>query len=79
MELISGIIDTTQYENITSPQNNVKSTRTNIHKVQQRRSRVRMYTNCKGDYVNLEGGDDDYGDVVVDVYEYVPPQEERWR
>jgi hypothetical protein len=38
-----------------------------------------MYTNYKGDDVNLEGGDDDYGDVVVDVDEDMPPQEERWR
>jgi hypothetical protein len=61
MIMISGIMETTQYKNITSPQNNLKSPSTNMHKVQQRQSRVLIYKKCEGDDVDL-GDDDGDGD-----------------
>jgi hypothetical protein len=64
MIMTSGIMNTTQYENITLPQNNLESPSTSMHRVQQRRSRVPIYTNCEEDDVDL-GGDDD-GDVAID-------------
>jgi hypothetical protein len=64
MIMTSGIMNTTQSENITSPQNNLKSPNTSMHRVQQRRSRVPIYTNCEGDTVDLR--EDDDGDVAVD-------------
>jgi hypothetical protein len=48
MAMISGIMNTTQCENITSPQNNLESLSTNMHKVKGRRCRVLIYTNCEG-------------------------------
>jgi hypothetical protein len=65
-------LDTTQFENIYLPQNNLKSPSTNIHKVEQRQSRVLIYT-CKGDNVDLRGNDDGDGDVGVDVDEEISP------
>jgi hypothetical protein len=68
MIMTSGIMNTTQYENITLPQNNLESPSISMHRVQQRRSRVLIYTNCEEDDVDL-GGDDDGdgdGDVAVD-------------
>jgi hypothetical protein len=37
-----------------------------MHRVQQRRFRVPIYTNYEGDDVDLGGNDDGDGDVVVD-------------
>jgi hypothetical protein len=37
-----------------------------MHKVQQRRSRVLIYTNYEKDDVNIEGDDDGDGDVAMD-------------
>jgi hypothetical protein len=64
--MTSGIINTTQSKNITSPQNNLESSNTNMYRVQQRRSRVLIYTNCDGDNVDLGGDRDGDGDVAVD-------------
>jgi hypothetical protein len=66
MIMTSGIMNTTQYENITLPQNNLESPSTSMHRVQQRRSRVPIYTNCEEADVDLEGDDDGDGDVAVD-------------
>jgi hypothetical protein len=63
--MISGIINRTQYENITSPQNNLELHK---HKHAQgliRWSRVPIYTNCKGNYVDIRGDDDVDGDVAI--------------
>jgi hypothetical protein len=51
-----------QFENITSPQNILVSPSTSMHRVQQRRSRVSIYTNYKGDDVDLRENDDGDGD-----------------
>jgi hypothetical protein len=46
-----------------------------MHKVKQRRSRVPIYTNYEGDYIDLESDDD----VVVDGDEETPPDaNESW-
>jgi hypothetical protein len=37
-----------------------------MHRVQQRRSRVPIYTKCEGDGVDLRGDDGGDGDVAVD-------------
>jgi hypothetical protein len=62
MIMTSGIMNTTQSKNITTPQNNLESPSISMHRVQQRQSRVPIYTNCEGDDVNLRGDDD----VAVD-------------
>jgi hypothetical protein len=65
-------MNTTQSENITSPQNNLETPSISMHMVQQRRSRVPIYTKCEGDEINL-GGDDD-GDVTIDDEDASSPQ-----
>jgi hypothetical protein len=67
-------MDTTQSKNIISPKNNLKSPSTYMHKAQQRRSRVPIYTNYVGYYINLEGGGDSDGDVVEDDDEEISPR-----
>jgi hypothetical protein len=64
--MISGIINKTQYKNITSSQNSLESPNTNMYRVQQRRSRVLIYTNCEGDDVDLGGDGDGVFVVAVD-------------
>jgi hypothetical protein len=63
MIMTSGIMNTTQDENITSPQNKLKSPSTNMHRVQQRRSKVPIYTNCEGGDIYLGRDDDGDGDA----------------
>jgi hypothetical protein len=65
MIMTSGIMNTTQSENITSPENNLESPSINMHRVQHRQSRVLIYTNCEGSDVDLGGNEDD-GDVAID-------------
>jgi hypothetical protein len=65
MIMAGGIMNTTQSENITSPQNNLESPSTRMHRVQQRRSGVLIYTNNEGDDIDLGGDDNGDGDVVV--------------
>jgi hypothetical protein len=48
-------MNATQSKNITSPQNNIEPPSINMHKVQQRQSRVPIYTNYEGDNSILEG------------------------
>jgi hypothetical protein len=74
MIMTSGIMSTTTCENIISPQNNLESPSTNMHIVQQRRSRVPIYTNYVGDDINLGGDDDGDADVVVDDEDGTSPQ-----
>jgi hypothetical protein len=64
--MTSSIMNTTQSENIPSPQNNLKSPSTSMHMVQQRQSRVPIYSNCEVDDVDLGGDDVGDHDVVVD-------------
>jgi hypothetical protein len=66
MIMTSSIMNTTQSKNITSPQCNLESPSTSMHRVQQRRPRVPIYTNCEGDDVDLGGDDDGDGIVAVD-------------
>jgi hypothetical protein len=68
MIMTSGIMNRTQYENITSPKNNLESPSTSMHRVQQIGSRVSIYTNCEGwgSDADLRGDDDGDGDVAVD-------------
>jgi hypothetical protein len=62
--MTSGIMNSTQYEYITSQQNNLESPNASMHRVRQRRSWVPIYTNYEGDNFDI-GGDDD-GDVAID-------------
>jgi hypothetical protein len=62
MIMTSSIMNKPQFENITSPQNILVSPSTSMHRVQQRRSRVLIYTNYKGDDVDLGENDDGDGD-----------------
>jgi hypothetical protein len=55
MIMTSGIMNTTQSKNMTSPENNLKSPSTSMPKVQQRQSRVPIYTNYESDDVDLKG------------------------
>jgi hypothetical protein len=55
MIMTSGIMNTAQYDNITSPENNLESPSTSMHRVQQRRSRVLIHTNCARGDVDLGG------------------------
>jgi hypothetical protein len=66
MIMTSGIMNTTQSENINSPKNNLESPSTSMQRVQQRRSRVPIYINFEGDDVDLGEDDDGDGDVAVD-------------
>jgi hypothetical protein len=66
MIMTSGIMNTTQSENINSPKNNLESPSTSMQRVQQRRSRVPIYINFEGDDVDLREDDDGDGDVAVD-------------
>jgi hypothetical protein len=59
-------MNTTQSKNITSPQNNFEFQSTSMHRVQQRRSRVPIYTKCEGDDLDLWGDDGGNDDVAID-------------
>jgi hypothetical protein len=66
MIMTSDIMNSTQYEYITSQQNNLESPNTSMHRVRQRRSWVPIYTNCEGDNFDIRGDDDGDGDVAID-------------
>jgi hypothetical protein len=73
MIMTSGIMNTTQSENIASPRNNLESPSASIHMVQQRRSRILIYTNCEGDDVDITRDGDGDGEVVVDDEDVTSP------
>jgi hypothetical protein len=66
MSMTTGIMNTSQSKNINSPQNNLESPSRSMHRVQQKQSRVPIYTNYEWDDVDLGAGDDDDGNVAID-------------